>query len=49
MVSLKYGKRIGKNVTEKLSGKCSRKLHYHTKQSATETLKTSSEKVIKKQ
>ena len=40
------GKNIGKNVTKNLSGKCSQKFVAHTKQSATDELKTFSKRPI---
>ena len=39
-----YGKNIGKNISKNLSGKYSQKRLDHTKQSATDALKTASEK-----
>ena len=49
------GKNIGKNISKNLSGKCSsgmlvicQKLLDHAKQSATDTLRTSSKRVIQK-
>ena len=42
------GKNIAKDTTKNLSGKYSQKLLDHTKQSATDALKTTSKIVIKK-
>ena len=42
------GKNIGKNISKRLSGKYSKKLLDHTKQSATDILKTSSKRVTQK-
>ena len=42
------GKNIGKNISKNLRGKYSQKLFHHTKQSATDALKTSSKKLIQK-
>ena len=42
------GKHIGKNISKGLSGKYGKKLLDHTKQSATDILKTSSKRVIQK-
>ena len=41
-------KRHGRNISKKLSNKCSQKLLGHAKQSATDALKTSSKRVIQK-
>ena len=41
------GKNIGKNISKNLSGKYNQKVLNHTKQSATDALKTTSKKVIK--
>ena len=41
-------KKIGENISEHLSGKYSQKLLDHVKQSATNTLKTTSNKVIQR-
>ena len=43
------GKSVGKNLNNNLSGTYSQKLFDHDKQSATDALKTSSKRVIKKQ
>ena len=43
------GKFIGKNISKNLSGKYSQKLLDHTKQSATDELKTVSKREIQKQ
>ena len=42
------GKNIGENISKTLSGKYSQKLLDHPKQSATDTHKTSSKRVIQK-
>ena len=42
------GKNMGKNIGKDLSGKYSQKLLDHAKKSATDTLKTTSERVIQK-
>ena len=42
-------KNIVKNISKSLSGKYSQKLHDHTKKSATDALKTSSNASFKKQ
>ena len=42
-------KNIGKNISENLSGKYSQKLLDRPKKSATDGLKTTSKRVIKKQ
>ena len=42
------GKNIGKNLSKSLSGKHDQKLLDHAIQSATDTLKTSSKRVIRK-
>ena len=42
------GRNIGKNISKNLSSKYSQKLFDHTKQSATDTSKTSSKRVIQK-
>ena len=42
------GKNIGKNISKNLKSKYSQKLLDHAKQSATDTFKTSSKKVIQK-
>ena len=42
-------KNIGKNISKILSSKRSQKLPYHAKRSATDAIKTSSKRVIKKQ
>ena len=42
------GKNIGKNVSKNLSGIYSQKLLDHTKQTATDVLKTTSKRVIQK-
>ena len=42
------GKNIGKNISKSMSGKYSQKLLDHAKKSATDTLKTSSKRVIQK-
>ena len=42
------GKNIGKNISKTLSGKYRQKLLDHAKQSATDALKTSSKRVIRK-
>ena len=42
------GKNIDKNINKSLSGKHSQKRFYHPKKPATDALKTSSKKVIKK-
>ena len=44
----KMGKHIGKNINKNLSGKYGQKRLNHTKQSATDTLKTSSKRFIQK-
>ena len=41
-------KNIGKNISKKLSGKYSQKLFHHPKQFATDALKATLKKVIKK-
>ena len=46
--SKNIGKNIGENISKGLSGKHSQKLLYHTKQYATDTLKTSSKRVVQK-
>ena len=43
------GKSVGKNLNNNLSGTYSQNLFDHDKQSATDALKTSSKRVIKKQ
>ena len=42
------GKNIGKNISKNLSGIYSQKLLDHTKQTATDVLKTTSKRVIQK-
>ena len=42
-------KNLGKNTSEKLSGKYIQKIYDHAKRSATDTIKTSLKKVIQKQ
>ena len=42
------GKNIGKNISKNLSGKYRKKLLDHAEKSATDALKTSSERVIQK-
>ena len=42
------GKNFGKNISKNLKGKYNQKLFDHAKQSATDTLKTSSKRVIQK-
>ena len=44
----RMGKNILKNINKNLSGKYSQKLFDHTKKSATDAVKTSSKRVIKK-
>ena len=43
------GKNIGKNISKNINVKYSKKLLDHAKQSATDTLKTSSKRVFQKQ
>ena len=43
------GKNIGKDISKSLSSKYSQKFLDHAKQSVTNTLKTSSKRVIQKQ
>ena len=45
---LSFAKNMIKNISKILSGKYSQKLHDHTKQSATDALKTASKRVIQK-
>ena len=40
------GKKTGKNISKNLSSKYSQKLLHHTKQSATDVVKTASKKAI---
>ena len=40
------GKKLGENISKNLSGKCSKKLLNHAKQSATDELKTTSNRII---
>ena len=40
------GKNVGKNIIKNLSGKYSQKYYHHAKISATDSLKTSSKKII---
>ena len=42
------GENIGKNISKNVSGKYSQKLFDHAKKSATDALKTTSKRVIKK-
>ena len=42
------GKNVGRNISKTLSGKYSQKLLDHSKQSATDAIKTTSKRVIKK-
>ena len=42
------GKNVCKNINKGLSSKYSQKLHDHAKQSATDTLKTASKRIIEK-
>ena len=42
-------KSIGKNMSENLNGKYSRKILYHPQQSSTDVLKTASKRAIQKQ
>ena len=42
------GENIGENISKKLRGKYCQKLLDHAKQSATDTLKTTSKRVIQK-
>ena len=42
------GRKIGKNISESLTGKYSQKPLHHAKQSATDAIKTSPKRVIKK-
>ena len=42
------GKNIGKNISKNLSGEYSQKLHDHAKQYATDALKTTSQRLIRK-
>ena len=42
------GRNIGKNISKNLSNKYSQRLIDHAKQSATDTLKTASKRVIQK-
>ena len=43
------GKNIGKNISKHLSGKYGQKLLDHAKQSATDSIKTASKRVVRKQ
>ena len=46
---LSFAKNMGKNISKNVSGKCSQRFLDHAKKAPTDTLKTSSKRVIQKQ